>query len=172
MELFVAKTFVKVECEEWTRALPDAEVCCRESAAAVLVLEGLGNLDCEISIVLADNKMVKNLNWEWRGVASATDVLAFPNQECSPIGGGSRLLGDVVVAFGVSSREAGLANVSLHDHLSHLIVHGVFHLLGYDHLDETEAAIMEAKETQVLENFGVSDPYFFKSAARSPSEVI
>ena len=171
MEHFFAKTFVKVECEEWTRALPDAEVCCSESAAAVLALEGLGNLDCEISIVLADNKMVKNLNWEWRGVASATDVLAFPNQECSPIGG-SRLLGDVVVAFGVASREAGLANVSLHDHLSHLIVHGVFHLLGYDHLDETEAAIMEAKETQVLANFGVSDPYYFKSAVGSRSEVI
>ena len=172
MEPFVAKTFVKVDCDDWIRALPDAEVCCRESAAAVLASEGLGNLDCEISVVLADNKMVENLNREWRGVATTTDVLAFPNQECSSIGGGLRLLGDVVVAFGVASRDAGLAHVSLHDHLSHLIVHGVFHLLGYDHLDEKEAAIMEAKETQVLENFGVSDPYYFRTATKSLCKVI
>ena len=85
--------------------------------------------------------------------ASATDVLAFPNQECSPIGGGSRLLGDVVVAFGVASRER-LIFISLLFMTIHLIVHGVFHLLGYDHLDETEAAIMEAKETEVLDNYG------------------
>ena len=172
MEFFDKKTFVKVEDYEWTRVLPCAETCCSQAAAAVVAFEDLDNTACEISIVLTDNKMVKNLNREWRGVASATNVLAFPNQECSPIGGGSRLLGDVVVAFGVASREAGLANVSLHDHLSHLIVHGVFHLLGYDHLDEMEAAIMEAKETQVLANFGVSDPYYFKSAARLRSEVI
>ena len=171
MELFVAKTFVKVECEEWTQALPDAEVCCSGSAAAVLAFEGLGNLDCEISIVLADNKMVKNLNREWRGVASATDVLAFPNREFCSVADLPQLFGDVVVAFGVARRDAELDNLSLENHLLHLIVHGVFHLLGFDHLRDTDAKIMEAKETQVLEELGVTDPYVEKSLTESLSEV-
>ncbi len=159
MEFFDKKTFVKVEDYEWTRVLPCAETCCSQAAAAVIAFEDLDNTACEISIVLTDNKMVKNLNREWRGIDSATDVLAFPNQESEPLGELSRLLGDVVVAFGEASRDAELDGVSLHDHLSHLIVHGVFHLLGYDHLDEKEAKIMEANETAVLENLGVSDPY-------------
>jgi len=171
MEFFDKKTFVKVEDYEWTRVLPCAEACCRQAAAAVLALEDLDNTACEISIVLTDNKMVKNLNREWRGVDSPTDVLAFPNQQFEPIGELSRLLGDVVVAFGVATRDAELDGVSLHDHLSHLIVHGVFHLLGYDHHDEKEARIMEAKETEVLAKLGVSDPYH-AGATSSHSEFI
>lgn len=159
MEPIFRKTLVKVEDDEWKKVFPAAVICCRRAAAAVLESEGLENSDFEISVVLTNNKMIRKLNLEWRGVDAATDVLAFPNQETSSVAELPQLLGDVVVAFGVASRDAKLDNVSLRNHLSHLIVHGVFHLLGFDHLREADAKIMEARETRVLAELGVGNPY-------------
>jgi len=72
---------------------------------------------------------------------------------------GEVLLGDIVLAEGVCAREAAEKGISIADHAAHLIVHGTFHLLGYDHMEDAEAEAMEALETQSLISLGISDPY-------------
>jgi len=99
---------------------------------------------------------VRDLNRTWRGKDSPTNVLAFPAGAARVVGQPA-LLGDVIVAFGVASDEAG--DGSLSDHIAHLVVHGTLHLLGYDHQDDDEAEEMETLETRILAGMGVDDPY-------------
>ncbi|MGH7122804.1 MAG: rRNA maturation RNase YbeY, partial [Stellaceae bacterium] len=113
----------------------------------------------EVSVVLADDALLRRLNRQWRRIDAATNVLSFPSldQELPPRA--PFLLGDVVVAYETVSREAQEQGKELADHLRHLVVHGVLHLLGYDHDEPGEAEQMEALETQVLARLGVADPY-------------
>ena len=96
------------------------------------------------------------LNREWRGGNGATNVLSFPGDHGGP---GRFLLGDVVLAFETIVTEAAIADISLADHLIHLVVHGVLHLLGYDHKTDAEADKMEALEREILKSCGIPDPY-------------
>ena len=113
----------------------------------------------EVSVVLADDALVRRLNRQWRRIDAATNVLSFPSldQELPPKA--PFLLGDVVLAYETVSREAQEQGKELADHLRHLVVHGILHLLGYDHEDPGQAEQMEALETQVLARLGVDDPY-------------
>jgi probable rRNA maturation factor len=115
----------------------------------------------EIAVNLADDAVQQQLNRDWRGVDRPTNVLAFPAWvPGAPIPiGAPLLLGDVVLAFETVVREAEEQGKPLADHLSHLIVHGVLHLLGYDHATEAEAVTMESLETSILARLGVPDPY-------------
>jgi probable rRNA maturation factor len=112
-----------------------------------------------VSVVLADDALVRRLNRQWRRIDAATNVLSFPSldQELPPKA--PFLLGDVVLAYETVSREAQEQGKDLADHLRHLVVHGILHLLGYDHEDPGQAEQMEALETQVLARLGVGDPY-------------
>jgi probable rRNA maturation factor len=157
---------ITVEDETWLDALPGAEDLCRTLAAAALQAAA-GDLDgpgVEISIVLADDGTVQALNRDWRGQDKPTNVLSFAaldDDEAPPAPPGMPvLLGDVVLALETCRREADAQKKSLAHHTAHLVVHGVLHLLGWDHEDDdVEADEMEDLETRVLATFGIADPY-------------
>lgn len=117
----------------------------------------------EISVVLTDDTAIQLLNKQYRGQDKPTNVLSFPALEADDLDGvdGSTpfLLGDLVFAWETINREALAADVSVHHHMAHLIVHGFLHLLGYDHELEDEADAMEALETQILARLDIADPY-------------
>jgi len=105
-----------------------------------------------LTILLADDAKLEALNTRFRGKAKPTNVLSFP-------AGGEEYLGDVAIAYGVTAREARETGKSIHDHALHLAVHGVLHLLGYDHESAREARIMEPLEIAILAKLGIADPY-------------
>jgi probable rRNA maturation factor len=111
----------------------------------------------ELSIVLTDDAEQRRLNRDWRGIDKATNVLSFPQIE--PFGPVIGLLGDIILARETLEREANELGVSFTDHFTHLVVHGFLHLLGYDHVADDEALVMEGLETQILASLGVADPY-------------
>ena len=112
---------------------------------------------------MTDDAAVQGLNAQFRDKDRPTNVLSFPGGDMPPLpGSGSGQpphLGDIVLAFGVCRDEAQAQAKTLADHLSHLVVHGVLHVLGHDHEDETEAEAMEARERVLLASLGVADPY-------------
>lgn len=113
----------------------------------------------ELSLVFTDDAEIKLLNAGWRGKDKPTNVLSFP---AFPTTIGDRLppmLGDIILAFGTVRREAELEAKSFDDHVRHLIVHGVLHLLGYDHETDVDAEAMEAIERRALARLAIADPY-------------
>jgi probable rRNA maturation factor len=150
----------------WRRALPKAPALCRTAARAALA-RAAGKLGAaELAIVLADDALVAVLNRDYRGIAKPTNVLSFASAEPAPRGPSLRLLGDVVLAYGTIAREARAQGKTLADHLAHLVVHGVLHLLGFDHARAGEARRMEALEVAILGELGVADPYRAREPAR------
>ena len=111
--------------------------------------------------MLGDDARQQRLNHAYRGIDRPTNVLSFPAWDADDPAppGAPVLLGDVVLAFETVAREAQEQGKIFADHLRHLIVHGVLHLLGYDHHVEREAADMERLETVILAGLGVPDPY-------------
>jgi probable rRNA maturation factor len=119
----------------------------------------------EISLRLTSDAEVHGLNRQYRGKDKPTNVLSFPMvqpdliETLANIDDGEVLLGDIVLAFETCDREAQERGVSVKDHATHLIVHGVLHLLGYDHMNDAEAEAMEAIERDVMAALGLHDPY-------------
>lgn len=153
---------VDIQCPAWTGALPDAEARCGRLAATALGAVDLPEGIVELSIVLADDATVQGLNRDWRGKDQPTNVLSFASlddKDAPLVPGAPLLLGDVVLAFETCAAEARDQGKPLADHFGHLVVHGVLHLLGYDHLDDEEAAEMESLETTLLAALGIPDPY-------------
>ena len=111
----------------------------------------------ELSIVLTDDAEQHDLNLQWRGKDSSTNVLSFPQIE--PFGPVIGILGDITLARETLMREALDQGTSFPDHFTHLVVHGFLHILGYDHLSDEEALQMEGLETQILASLGIADPY-------------
>jgi probable rRNA maturation factor len=149
---------VQLTSKAWAERLDAPAAIARAAALAMAEIAGAGAA-AEISIVLADDDMVRGLNRAWRGQDTATNVLAFSSGEAAAGANTPHLLGDVVIAFGVAAAEAAAAGLELSDHLAHLVVHGVAHLLGFDHQTETEADAMEFLEATVLDRLGIDDPY-------------
>ena len=145
---------VAVGADAWRTAVTDPEKLCRRAVAAVLAREA--NAAVEVSVLLADDVAVARLNRDYRGQDRPTNVLSFPAEVSV---GEPRLLGDVVVALETATREAAASGTPLADHLTHLVVHGTLHLMGFDHLAEAEAEDMEAREISLLAGLGVADPY-------------
>lgn len=160
---------VQVADEAWLKVLPEAEDWCRQCALAALDGADLPDL-VELSLVLTDDAAVQVLNRDWRGKDKPTNVLSFAalDDEDAPLPEGAPLLlGDVVLAYQTCAFEAADQGKSLKAHLAHLVVHGVLHLLGYDHEDsEEEAEEMETEETAILAGLGIDDPY----AQHSPAQ--
>ena len=138
---------VEIDDEAWG-AVADVEDRVHEAAMAALDQPGL------ITVTLTDDDTVADLNQRFRGKAGPTNVLSFPAAETA-----RPFLGDVILAHGVCTREAAEQGKPIADHLRHLVIHGVLHLLGHDHLEDDEAEAMEAKERTLLAKLGVPDPY-------------
>lgn len=117
----------------------------------------------EVSVLLTDDARMAVFNREWRGQDKATNVLSFPGLDRQELvflpTGAPVMLGDIVVALETVQREAGVLGIAPADHLSHLVVHGVLHLLGHDHEVDEEALLMEALETELLAELGLPDPH-------------
>ena len=114
--------------------------------------------DSELSLVFSDDAHVRVLNHRYRGKDSSTNVLSFPAPSARP-GFYGPLLGDIVLAQETVAREATDQGLPFDHHLTHLVVHGFLHLLGYDHETEPDAAVMEGMETHILGHLGIADPY-------------
>lgn len=143
---------VEVEAREWTQALADVET--RAHAAAQSTLDRSRTPDGDVCVVLSSDAAISVLNERFRGKAGPTNVLSFPAAVSA-----RPHLGDVILAYETCAREAADQKKPLGDHLSHLVAHGVLHLLGWDHQTEEEASAMEALERTVLATLGVPDPY-------------
>jgi len=131
----------------------------RAAAAAALKAGGNPSRHAELTIYLAGDAIVRDLNRDFRGKDKPTNVLSFPASAGPRPAGAPVMLGDVIIAHETVVREAAAQGKSVADHLIHLIVHGVLHLLGYDHEKAGEARRMEAIEVRVLAGFGIADPY-------------
>ena len=149
---------VILRSRKWLEALPTAEKVSRRAALAALAR---GPERLEVSILLADDDLVMEFNRDYRGKDEPTNVLAFPGSDDPGAANRPVVLGDVVIAYETAAAEvASDANgMRLLDHLSHLVVHGMLHLLGHDHQSAGDARRMEALETEILAGLGVLDPY-------------
>ncbi|WP_412057473.1 rRNA maturation RNase YbeY [Bartonella sp. DGB2] len=125
------------------------------------VFERLGFLDLvsELSLVFSCDAEVRALNARWRGQDKATNVLSFPIQDVQVGERPGPILGDIIIAYETVEREALAEDKPLLNHVRHMLVHGVLHLLGYDHENEGEAEIMEQWEREILADLGVPNPY-------------
>jgi probable rRNA maturation factor len=141
-----------VEAPGWApmRAAIETAVA-RAAAAAAMHIEALRG---DASLLLADDARLSALNQQFRRKAGPTNVLSFPSGEAR---GG--FLGDIAIAFETAQREAGECGAPLVDYVVHLALHGLLHLVGYDHETEEEAAIMEGREAALLDELGVYNPY-------------
>lgn len=126
--------------------------------ATLHVLE-FDDVDSELSLVFTDDANIRTINAKWRHIDKATNVLSFPAFPIQPGQQPGTILGDIVIARETVQREAQEENKSFDDHLSHLIVHGLLHLTGYDHQNDEEAEQMESLERKILASLGISDPY-------------
>jgi len=113
--------------------------------------------DCELSIRMVENEESAELNSSYRGKTGPTNVLSFPFN--SPIPMEPRLLGDLVICVPVVEKEAQEQDKILEHHWAHLVVHGCLHLLGYDHIGDDEAELMEELEKTILQTLSIDDPY-------------
>ena len=150
---------VEVEDEAWTAALPAAEaVACRAAEAVLADRQTEG----EVTVLLCDDEAVAELNQRFRHKEGPTNVLSFPAAVSA-----RPHIGDVALAYGVCAREAKAQGKTLEHHLTHLVAHGVLHLLGYDHMTDAEAEEMEALERRILASLGAPDPYASETAAHA-----
>lgn len=140
---------IEVEDAAWTAALADAEAVAARAAQAAL-----GAAEGDVVVLLTDDAAVRDLNARFRDRDRPTNVLSFPAAESA-----WPHLGDVVLGHAYCAAEAEAQGKTLADHLTHLVVHGVLHLLGRDHEDDAEAEAMEAEERDILAGLGVADPY-------------
>jgi probable rRNA maturation factor len=157
---------VTVETAAWHSAVTDPDLLCRRAVAAVLQQEAAVTSGVEVGVMLADDSRVQVLNREFRGQDRPTNVLSFPTGELgSTVPGQPVLLGDIVLALETARREADRDGKPLGAHVTHLVVHGTLHLLGYDHEEDIAADLMEAREIMVLAGLGVADPYAMEAAS-------
>lgn len=153
---------VAVTSSKWDDALPGAGVLARDACEAALrtARAGAAAQAVEVSIVLADDAFVQGLNREYRSRDEPTNVLSFPAAgEGAPPADMPVLLGDIIVAYETAAAEAAEEDKALGDHLCHLVVHGMLHLLGFDHQAAADADVMEGLEIDVLAALHIANPY-------------
>ena len=139
------KVFVDVHDKRWKKYKIDFEKIAYTAVPAVYK-------DSEVSVVLVDDEEIRAINKQYRNLDKPTNVLSFEL-------GDDILLGDIYISLDTVVREAKELNISVHDHVAHMLVHGVLHLLGFDHITDEEAAVMELKETKILKKMGIKNPY-------------
>jgi probable rRNA maturation factor len=147
---------IAVESPLWDKAPDVASWAAAAIGEAILKSRVKLQPEVEISLLLADDAAIRKLNAQWRGKDQPTNVLSFPAPgavEARPA------LGDIAIAYETCAREAEAEHKSFRAHVTHLIVHGFLHLIGFDHEEEAQAAEMEALEREILAALGIRDPY-------------
>ena len=168
------RTLVDLTVEDpgWEPALPDLETVCGTGAVLALDAVNLAAKEYSISILACSDVRIKGLNTEFREKAASTNVLSWPAYELTPAAPGEmpptppnpsfdgpNPLGDVAIALQTCVQEAETAGIPLKNHVTHLILHGCLHLLGFDHQTDADAARMEGIEARALNRIGIPDPY-------------
>jgi probable rRNA maturation factor len=149
---------VLIEHEAWTE-IGDVEALAREAiAAACEVAPEAPAAPSEVSLLLTDDAALQELNAQWRGQDKPTNVLSFPASP-SPSPEGVLHIGDIALAYETVAREAESEGKRITAHFTHLVIHGVLHLLGYDHEREEEAESMESREIEALARLAIANPY-------------
>lgn len=160
-----------VEDDLWLEHLPDLEAAASHGAEMALTAAGLDPAGFEIAVLACDDARIAALNADHRGKPKPTNVLSWPAFDLAPAhpGGppqapppplsGVLALGDVAIARQTAVKEAKIASIPLKTHATHLILHSVLHLLGYDHLTEEDACLMEDLESRAMLAAGFPDPY-------------
>jgi probable rRNA maturation factor len=142
---------IEVEADAWSADLPGVEAVVKRAAEQAAPTG-------DVVILLTDDETVRDLNARFRGKDRPTNVLSFPAPENA-----RPHLGDIVLAHGVCAAEAREQGKPFVDHLSHLVIHGILHLMGHDHEADDEAEAMEARERTLLAALGVPDPYLSRN---------
>lgn len=158
-----------VDSDDWPMGEWEA-LANRAAEGAAKVAPELSNPRLQTSILFTSDSEVHALNKQWRGRDKPTNVLSFPmltRHELLALetDGPPEMLGDLALAFETCAREAAEKNISVADHTAHLIIHGLLHLVGYDHeTSDADAEKMEDLEVQILAKMGIADPYIDASA--------
>ncbi len=155
---------ITVQDARWKAAFDDVIELCDVTARAAFNASSIRPPRTEVSLVLADDEFVAGLNKQYRDHEGPTNVLSFAAHEgvdnlMDMPDGMPVMLGDIIIAYDTTAREARQSGASFEDHFRHLVVHGMLHLLDYDHISDEDAAIMEPLETLVLAKLGICDPY-------------
>ncbi|RBW53051.1 rRNA maturation RNase YbeY [Ruegeria sp. A3M17] len=158
---------VTIEDARWQQLEPLA-------ARALMAVLDFCDMDaelCEVSLLACDDARIADLNAEFREKPTPTNVLSWPAEDLAADEAGQRparptpdftgeiALGDIAISFDTCAREAADASKTMDDHVTHLIIHGVLHLLGYDHIRDPDATLMEGVEVEILGKMGIDDPY-------------
>lgn len=163
---------VVIEDPDWA-ALPLADLAQRACDA---VAARMGLSDWEVTVLACGDDRIAELNADFRDKPRPTNVLSWPSQERAPDTPGAqpaapepdmfgdRHLGDIALAYGVCCAEAAQAALAPGDHVTHLITHGILHLLGFDHETDADAHVMERLEAEILATMGIADPYVVRDA--------
>ena len=147
------------------------------AVAATLAYLELLDEDWEVTVLGCDDARIADLNAEFREKPKPTNVLSWPAQELAAVqeGGqpappevdfmGDAALGDIAISYETCMKEAEIAQKSPEDHIRHLLVHGTLHLLGYDHIRDGDATVMETLEVGILGKLGIPDPYIIEDGS-------
>lgn len=163
----------RIEEDAWTQAVPDLAAVAEAATLAAFDEVDLAARRYSVSLLACDDARIAALNKSFRSQEKPTNVLSWPAFDLGPATPGEHppkplimdanrriLLGDVAIALQTCAREADAASKPLKNHVMHLILHGVLHLLGYDHETYADAALMEGIERGALAKAGIDDPYF------------
>ena len=144
---------------------------CRRAFAAVFEDRGISGKGYVLSVLACDDERITKLNEEFRDKPAPTTVLSWPEHDLAPLVDGENpgppppstefddSLGDIAISYDTCAKEAAEMDLPLDAHVTHLLVHGALHLLGFDHERDGDAALMEGLETKILASLGVKDPY-------------
>ena len=143
---------LRINHDDWSNWPGDIAAEIDETLAMAARFTQGGNID----LLLTGDDEIQELNSQWRNKDKPTDVLSFPSDEDVAFGD---FLGDIVISYGVMSRDAEKMGKTRPAHFKHLLVHGFLHLLGYDHLNDEDAEEMETLERKILAELGPDDPY-------------
>lgn len=171
MNNFNAEIDISILDPKWQQTLPDLEIFISDTIKTALIEAALpqklapNNQFVEVSVLLANNAFIKDLNHRYRGKNKPTNVLSFSqlditpktktDEEIFPIAS----LGDIALAYETIAQEAKEHNKAIEDHIRHLLIHGSLHLCGFDHENAKDAEEMENLEIKILSSFGIKNPY-------------
>ena len=165
----LAEVDIVLEDDRWSKV--DIQGIGQKAVEAVLERLTIEPSDVEVSVLACDDARIKELNADFREKPTATNVLSWPAEELAadedggtpdlPVADvtGAMELGDIAISYDTCAAEALSADKPMAEHVMHLMIHGTLHLLGYDHIRDHDATLMEGLEVEILENMGIDNPY-------------